>query len=109
MLVCFPLSTAEITDALCHQLRENRATLRLNESVKRIEVVEGNGHGAGIRMHLDSGKTIFAEKALYSVGRTGATGKLDLASAGLQADERGRLMVDEHYRTEIPTSMPSET
>jgi NAD(P) transhydrogenase len=98
-----PFVDAEITDALCHQLRENRATLRLNESVKHIETVEGDGHGAGVRLHLDSGKTIFAEKALYSVGRTGATGKLDLASAGLLADERGRLRVDEHFRTEIPT------
>ncbi len=97
-----PFVDAEITDALCHQLRENRATLRLNESVKQIEIVEGDGHGAGVRLHLDSGKTIFAEKALYSVGRTGATGKLDLASAGLLADERGRLIVDEHYQTEIP-------
>jgi NAD(P) transhydrogenase len=97
-----PFVDAEITDALCHQLRENRATLRLNESVKRLEAVAGDGHGAGVRLYLDSGKTIFAEKALYSVGRTGATGKLDLASAGLVADERGRLLVDQHFRTRLP-------
>jgi NAD(P) transhydrogenase len=97
-----PFVDAEICDALCHHLRENRATLRLNESVKRLELIEGNGHGAGVKLHLDSGKTIFAEKALYSVGRTGATGKLDLASAELVPDERGRLAVDEHYRTANP-------
>jgi len=97
-----PFVDAEITDALCHQLRENRATLRLNESVKQLEIVGGNGHGAGVRLHLDSGKTIFAEKALYSVGRTGATRKLDLASAGLVADDRGRITVDNHYRTKVP-------
>ena len=97
-----PFVDAEICDTLCHHLRENRATLRLNESVKQLEIVEGNGHGAGVRLHLDSGKTIFAEKALYSVGRTGATSKLDLANARLVPDDRGRLPVDEHYRTEIP-------
>lgn len=96
-----PFVDAEIADALCHQLRENRATLRLNESVKRIEIVEGDRPG-GVRLHLDSGKTIFAEKALYSVGRTGATGKLDLPRAGLAPDGRGRLVVDAHYRTETP-------
>jgi NAD(P) transhydrogenase len=97
-----PFVDAEIADTLCHHLRENRATLRLNESVKQLEIVEGNGHGAGVRLHLDSGKTIFAEKALYSVGRTGATRKLDLASAGLVADDRGRIAVDAHYQTKIP-------
>ena len=54
------------------------------------------------RLHLDSGKTIIAEKALYSVGRTGATSKLNLAEAGLAPDNRGRLVVDEHYRTQVP-------
>src|SRR5262249_23022696 len=97
-----PFIDAEIADALCHHLRENRATLRLNESVRQLEIVEGQGHGAGVRLHLDSGKTIFAEKALYSVGRTGATGKLDLATAGLAPDDRGRLVVDAHYRTAVP-------
>ena len=98
-----PFVDAEIADTLCHHLRENRATLRLNESVKQLEMTEGNGHGAGVKLHLDSGKTIIAEKALYSVGRTGATAKLNLAAAGLQTDDRGRLVVDAHYRTKIPT------
>jgi NAD(P) transhydrogenase len=97
-----PFVDTEIADTFCHHLRENRATLRLNESVKQLEITEGNGHSAGVRLHLDSGKTIIAEKALYSVGRTGATSKLNLAAAGLLPDSRGRLVVDAHYRTEIP-------
>jgi NAD(P) transhydrogenase len=97
-----PFVDAEIADTLCHHLRENRATLRLNESVKLLEIIEGNGHGTGVKLSLDSGKTIIAEKALYSVGRTGATSRLNLAAAGLVADNRGRLVVDEHYQTEVP-------
>ena len=77
-----PFIDTEIADALCHHLRENRATLRLSESVNNLEVVEDE-HGARVRLHLDSGKTVHAEKALYSVGRTGATGSLNLQSAGL--------------------------
>jgi NAD(P) transhydrogenase len=96
-----PFVDHEIADALSHQLRENRATLRLNESVNRLEIIEDE-HGARVRLLLDSGKTIIAEKALYSVGRTGATAKLNLAGAGLLPDNRGRLVVDAHYRTEIP-------
>jgi NAD(P) transhydrogenase len=96
-----PFLDEEIADELCHHLRENRATLRLNESVNKLEVIEDE-HGARVRLHLDSGKTIIAEKALYSVGRTGATAKLNLPDAGLAPDNRGRLVVDEHYRTEVP-------
>jgi NAD(P) transhydrogenase len=96
-----PFVDAEIADTLCHHLRENRATLRLNESVNKLEVVKDE-HGARVRLYLDSGKTVHAEKALYSVGRTGATGSLNLESAGLACDSRGRLTVDEHHLTEIP-------
>jgi NAD(P) transhydrogenase len=97
-----PFVDEEIADELCHHLRENRATLRLNESVNKLEIIDGNGRGARVKLHLDSGKTIIAEKALYSVGRTGATGQLNLAGAGLVPDNRGRLAVDEHYQTQIP-------
>jgi len=39
---------------------------------------------------------------LYSVGRVGATASLNLAAAGLEADGRGRLKVNEHYQTAQP-------
>jgi NAD(P) transhydrogenase len=97
-----PFVDEEVADELCHHLRENRATLRLRESVNKLEIVDANGNGARVRLHLDSGKTIIAEKALYSVGRTGAIGQLNLAGAGLVPDNRGRLAVDEHYQTQIP-------
>ena len=35
-----PFVDHEIADALCHHLRENRATLRLNESVNSLETIE---------------------------------------------------------------------
>ncbi len=96
-----PFVDREIGDELCHHLRENRATLRLSENVNRLELVEDE-RGPRVRLHLDSGKTIIAEKALYSVGRTGATAGLNLAEAGLKPDNRGRLAVDENYRTPVP-------
>ena len=99
-----PFVDEEIIDTLCYHLRETRVTLRLNESVQKIDVAEGGGDGPGsrVRLHLESGKTIIAEKALYSVGRTGATNRLALDKCGLACDERGRLVVDEHYQTDVP-------
>jgi NAD(P) transhydrogenase len=96
-----PFVDQEITDALTYHLRGNRVTLRLGESVKSIEHV-ATDHGPRVRISLDSGKEILTEKALYSIGRTGATDSLDLAAAGLQSDDRGRLQVNASYQTEIP-------
>ena len=96
-----PFVDAEIVDTLAYMLRESRVTLRLDEDVSYIEPVRDE-HGDRVRIHLASGKQVVAEKALYSIGRTGNTGKLNLAAAGLEADDRGRLEVNEHYQTKTP-------
>lgn len=96
-----PFVDAEIMETLAYHLRQNRVTLRLGEEVSGIEPV-ADEHGERVQIHLASGKQISAEKALYSIGRTGATQELNLEAAGLTADERGRLKVNEHYQTAVP-------
>jgi NAD(P) transhydrogenase len=39
---------------------------------------------------------------MYSAGRQGASDELRLGAAGLTADKRGRIVVDEFFRTEVP-------
>jgi len=95
-----PFIDAEIMDALAFHMRHSRMTLWLGEEVSGMDVDEGDD--GKVHVHLASGKHIVAEKALYSIGRTGATSGLNLGAAGLSADERGRLGVDEHYRTAVP-------
>jgi len=51
---------------------------------------------------LESGKTLRAQTLLYAVGRQGTTGALKLENAGLSADDRERLHVNEHYQTAVP-------
>jgi NAD(P) transhydrogenase len=96
-----PFVDAEIVEALDYHLRENRLTLRLGEAVSGIEMAP-EGSEPRVKIYLASGKEIVAEKALYSVGRNGATSRLNLADAGLKADERGRLKVNEGFQTEVP-------
>ena len=96
-----PFVDAEIVDALAYHLRSNRVTLWLREEVQAIEPFN-NGRGGGVTIRLASGKQIVTEKALYSIGRTGATERLNLEAAGLAADDRGRLKVNEHYQTTAP-------
>jgi len=95
-----PFVDKEIVESLDYHLRQMRMTIWLGETVTAIERVE-NGSGPHVRIRLASGKQIGADKALYSIGRTGATAGLNLPAAGLQSDERGRLKVDEAYQTEV--------
>ena len=88
----------EIVDTLVYHLRQNGVTLRLNESVNDIEYIRER-RGDGVRVHLESGKQIISDSVMYCVGRTGNTDSLNLEAAGLQADSRGRISVDENYQT----------
>jgi NAD(P) transhydrogenase len=88
----------EITEALQVILRQWSVTLRLGEEVASV-TIEAPGRAVAT---LRSGKRITSEMLLFSVGRIGATKELNLAAAGLSADERGRLMVNERYQTAVP-------
>jgi NAD(P) transhydrogenase len=93
-----PFVDTEIIDMLVYHLRQNRVTLRLGEEVSGIET-SGDDE---VRIHLASGKHITTEKALYSIGRSGATSTLNLGAADLNIDERGRLVVNTQYQTSSP-------
>ncbi len=96
-----PFVDTEIVDTLVYHLRENRVTLWLGEEVSGVDQINDN-RGERVKIHLASGKQIVTEKALYCIGRTGATDSLNLPAAGLEADGRGRLSVSPHYQTDAP-------
>ncbi|HST67169.1 MAG TPA: Si-specific NAD(P)(+) transhydrogenase [Mycobacteriales bacterium] len=87
----------EIIEALKYQLRDLAVTFRFRESVARVE-----RHDGGTLTFLESGKKIPADTVMYSAGRQGVTEALDLEKAGLEADARGRIKVDDDYRTSAP-------
>ncbi|SDM40236.1 NAD(P) transhydrogenase [Lentzea albidocapillata subsp. violacea] len=86
----------EIVESLKFHLRDQAVTFRFGEKVVNVEVSKG-----GTITTLASGKRIPAAAVMYSAGRQGTTEKLNLAAAGIEADNRGRLSVDEHYRTPV--------
>jgi NAD(P) transhydrogenase len=88
----------EIVDTLTYHLRRLRTTFRLGEKVTRVEVDERQR----VVAHLESGKRVASDGLLYAVGREGSTGDLRLEAAGLEADSRGRIPVNEHYQTVVP-------
>jgi NAD(P) transhydrogenase len=85
----------EMVEALTYHMRDHRATLRLNEEVESVEETpEGK-----VAANLVSKKRINGDALLYAVGRQGNVDKLDLAAAGIECDDRGRIKVDADYRT----------
>jgi NAD(P) transhydrogenase len=70
-----------------------------------MRVVLGAGRAAvarddgGVRVELANGDVLQPEKVVFAAGRIGNTEELGLAEAGVATDERGRIVVDDHYRT----------
>lgn len=87
----------EIVEALSYHLRRQDAVFRLGEKVTAVRV---NGQGQ-VQVALESGKRLRAEGLLYAAGRQANTDLLNLAAAGLEADGRGRITVNEHFRTAV--------
>jgi NAD(P) transhydrogenase len=90
----------EIVDELLHQMRKRNVMYRPGEAVARLEIEEGPPKR--VVLELESGKRMVSDLALFAVGRIGATDMLNLEAAGLTADDRGRLKVDEQFRTAVP-------
>jgi NAD(P) transhydrogenase len=86
----------EVVEALKYHLRDLAVTFRFGETVSAVE-----SRPEGAIAALASGKRIPAETVMYSAGRQGMTDDLDLPAAGLMADARGRISVDECFRTEV--------
>lgn len=87
----------EIIEALSYHLRDARVTLRLGEEVDSVEEPQPGT----VVANLKSKKRVSGDALLYAVGRQGNIDDLNLAAAGLEADDRGRIPVDEHYQTKI--------
>jgi NAD(P) transhydrogenase len=89
----------EIVEALSYHLRELEVVFRLGEKVVTVEIDENRNR---VTARLESGKSVRGDALLYAVGRQGNTDSLNLAAAGLEADARGRLKVNEFFQTAVP-------
>ena len=86
----------EIIEALKFHLRDLAVTFRFGEEVTAVDV-----GAAGTVTTLASGKQIPADTVMYSAGRQGQTEHLDLENAGLEPDNRGRIVVNSQFQTKV--------
>jgi len=87
----------EIAESLQFRMRQMGIRMCLGESVANIAIIENQ-----VDATMQSNKTVASDTLLYCIGRQGATEGLNLSAAGLQADNRGRLKVNEYFQTEVP-------
>ena len=88
----------ETIEALMYFMRQRGATFRLGEKVASV----GYDDKKRVVARLESGKEIHGDALLYCVGRQTNADLLDLPAAGLSADGRGKIAVNEFFQTAVP-------
>ncbi len=89
-----PFMDTEISDVLARAFVGMGMRLALGSGVGTVARVGGQ-----LRVTLASGERLHPEKVLFAAGRAGSTEGLGLPEAGVKTDARGRIVVDETYRT----------
>jgi NAD(P) transhydrogenase len=87
----------EIIETLSYHLRDSRVTMRMGEEVESVE----EPTPGTVVANLESKKKVSGDALLYAVGRQGNVDDLNLAAAGVEADKRGRIAVNDFYQTKV--------
>jgi NAD(P) transhydrogenase len=88
----------EIVDVLMRQMRNRlRIQLQLGQEVDSLTC-----ENSAIKLKLQNGREIIAEKVLYAAGRQSNTADLGLDAAGVLTGKRGIIPVNENYQTNVP-------
>lgn len=86
----------EMTDALRDSMEAIGVKFYLGDCVASIH------RGDPYLVKLKSGAMLEAETILVSAGRSGNTKTLGLEQVGIEVDNRGRVKVDDQFRTTVP-------
>ena len=71
----------------------------------KVTGVKKNGAAHAVTIEPSQGgetETLAADVVLVAIGRVPHTDGLGLSEAGIEADKRGRVVVDAHFRTSVP-------
>jgi NAD(P) transhydrogenase len=93
-----PHMDREIVRVLLGEM-QNRLGVTLHLACEVKEIVKKDDH---VNVMLRNGQEINVEKVLYAAGRSSNTGDLNLEAAGVNTGNRGLIVVNEHYQTNIP-------
>lgn len=97
-----PGMDAEISKNIQKTLQKQGMKFKLN-----TKVTEGDDSGSAVKISVEAAKggkeeTLDADVVLVAIGRRPYTAGLGLENIGLEVDKRGRIVIDQEYRTKIP-------
>lgn len=85
---------ADVAESVEQALRDAGVTIRTRTEVTAIE-----DDGQAVTVHVGPGGALAAHAVLVAVGRVPATEGLGLDAAGIDVDDVGAIVVDDHLRT----------
>ena len=95
-----PFEEPEVSEAFSEILRSEGAEIHAPASIVRVS---GGAQGRVVHAVIDGEARGFAvEEVLVATGRRPNTSGMGLDAAGVELDERGAIVVDEHLRTTNP-------
>jgi NAD(P) transhydrogenase len=92
-----PLLDQDVSDGLAEALRSAGVTIILESG--RVEVGRDDD---GLAITVPGQGVLRPEKVLFAAGRAGNIEGLGLDAVGVDTDDRGRIKVDDSYRTSAP-------
>jgi NAD(P) transhydrogenase len=96
--VLLPFLDAEMGERLAAAMTALGVRLHLERELDEVVRVRDR-----LTVALTSGETIGADAVLVAAGRSGNTAGLGLQDVGIEVDRRGYVVVDEDYRTAVPS------
>lgn len=90
-----PFLDLEVSNVLGRHMEEEGVRLELGVTGT---VQRNNGQ---LEVMLSNGELLQPDTVLFAAGRVGNTEELGLAEAGVECDERGRIIVDDEYQTSV--------
>jgi glutathione reductase (NADPH) len=88
----------EIRHFVAGEMQKSGVDLRLNAGVVDIRKTDG-----GLRVELEDSNTVMADAVLYATGRQPNVQGLGLEALGVAQGAQGEVIVDGHYRTNVPS------
>jgi len=91
-----PFADDEISATLREAMESLGVEFHMSESVERVETAPG------LTLHLRSGGRLAPDALLVAMGRRSNVSALRLEIAGVRLDDRGQLLVNEAFQTNVP-------
>ena len=87
-----------LSDTLVELMAEENLEVLTQSVPKRLEK-QSDG---SLVLHFENGNSVETDCVIWAIGRTPTTDKINLEAAGVETDDRGYILVNEHHETNVP-------